>query len=98
MFKISFSIFNPYSKDFFDHIYHKTWTITKNKSFEIEIYKQDQTFLDIDIDACFIGKDHAGIGIVLGLFSYVFCAKIYDNRHWDYDNNKWMEYDKNTNC
>lgn len=99
MIKLSFSILNPKSLDKFEHIYQRSGAITKNKSWEFEVYKQDQTFLDIDIDTCIIGRDHAGIGIVLGLLSYVFYAKIYDNRHWDYTNNKWKEHDdKNTNC
>lgn len=98
MFKLSLSILNPFSKDLFNNIYNRAGRITKNKSWEFEIYKQDYTLLEVDIDTCVIGKDHAGVSILLGLFSYVFCAKIYDNRHWDYTNRKWIEHDENTNC
>lgn len=93
MIKVSFRIVNPFSKDLFTDIYNRSGKITKNKSWEIQVWKQAYTFLEVDIDTCVIGQDHAGIGIVLGLFSYVVCAKIYDNRHWDYENNCWGKYE-----
>lgn len=98
MIKVSFCIVNPFSKDLFTDIYNCSGKITKNKSWEIQIYKQDYTFLEVDIDTCIIGQDHAGVGINLGLFYFVISAKMYDNRHWDYTNKKWIEHDENTNC
>jgi hypothetical protein len=99
MINLSFSILNPYSKDFFKTIFSRSGKITKNKGWEVEIYKQDHTIFDFNIDTCIVGKYHAGINVLLGLFSYVICARIYDNRHWDYTNKKWIEHDdKDTNC
>jgi hypothetical protein len=93
MINLSFSILNPYSKDFFKNIYNRSGKITKNKSWEFEIYKQDHTLFDFNIDTCIVGKDHAGINVLLGLLSYVVCAKIYDTRHWDYTNKCWEKHE-----
>jgi hypothetical protein len=99
MINLSFSIINPRSRDLFETIYNRNGKITENKYWEFEIYKQDHTLLDFNIDTNIVGKDHGGISILLGLLSYVVCAKIYDNRHWDYDNKKWIDHDhKDTNC
>ena len=37
--------------------------------------------------------DHAGIEIQLSLLGITFNFNFHDNRHWDYINNKWEEYD-----
>lgn len=36
---------------------------------------------------------NAGIHFRMCLFGLVFGFYFYDNRHWDYKNNKWEEYD-----
>ena len=35
--------------------------------------------------------DHAGVKLCVCLFGFVFRIGLYDNRHWDYDNNCWEE-------
>ena len=37
--------------------------------------------------------DHAGIETQLSLLGITFNFNFHDNRHWDYINNKWEEYD-----
>ena len=37
--------------------------------------------------------DHAGVETQLSLLGITFGFNFYDNRHWDYINNKWEEYD-----
>lgn len=41
--------------------------------------------------------DHAGFDFCLEILSFYFCFKIYDCRHWDYDNKCWESYDKENN-
>lgn len=38
--------------------------------------------------------DHAGFDFYIEIWSFMFNFKIYDNRHWDYDNDQWEVYDK----
>lgn len=98
MINLSFSILNPFSKDYFKPLYSRWGKISTNKSWEFEVYKQDQTILELNIDTCFIGKDHAGITLYLSLLSYAVCVIIQDNRHWDYETHTWKKHVKNTNC
>lgn len=84
---------NPVSKAQFNNIYNRYGKITNNKSWEFEIYKHDQNLLEFELDTSFIGKDHAGVSISLGLFSYVISARLYDTRHWDYTNHCWREHE-----
>ena len=37
--------------------------------------------------------DHAGPGIIIEILGIYFAAKLYDHRHWDWDNNTWVVYD-----
>lgn len=37
--------------------------------------------------------DHAGVEFQLTLLGTSHGFYLYDNRHWDYKNNKWEEYD-----
>lgn len=37
--------------------------------------------------------DHAGPSIEFTILGLFMNFKIYDNRHWDYDNNDWEKYE-----
>lgn len=37
--------------------------------------------------------DHAGIRLEVYLLGMMFHHRIYDIRHWDYDNDTWVVYD-----
>lgn len=90
---VFFNLFvqNPFAKDNFKNIFDKSGTITKNKKWEVQLYQHDPALLELILDTRFNGNDHAGPNITLGLLSYVFTVKLYDSRHWDYKNNKWIE-------
>jgi hypothetical protein len=93
MIKLSLSVLNPYSKDRFKCVNFWIGKITKHKSWEVEIYTQDQSLLEIDIDTCVIGRDHAGVRVVLGLFYFMISAKMYDTRHWNYELGRWENHE-----
>lgn len=33
--------------------------------------------------------DHAGLSFYIDIFHVFLEAKVYDSRHWDYENNRW---------
>lgn len=37
------------------------------------------------------GKDHGGLEVSLALFNYQLAFNLYDSRHWDYDNDCWID-------
>lgn len=93
--RLVFQIRNPFfrksreNKDYF----YKHWTLSTNKSAEIQISKFDHDrLIDCTIDLHWWGDDHAGPKIDFSLLGYMFTANIYDHRHWDYDNHRWEQY------
>jgi hypothetical protein len=91
MINFSFKLLNPFKCEPFVNFYCWTVRITRNKSWEAQIYHYAHEWFILSIDLSCTGHDHAGPEIELGLCGYNFCAKIYDNRHWDYNLNKWAE-------
>lgn len=37
-------------------------------------------------------QDHAGCNIEFGLLGYGVSFTMYDNRHWNHEENRWMFY------
>lgn len=90
-----FEIDNPWFKprdDFENQDYYcKDVKLTQHKNFEIQISRfKPARILDIGIDLRWCGQDHQGPGLDLNLFGYMFNVKIYDSRHWKYDEHRWM--------
>jgi hypothetical protein len=96
MFSLYFTIKNPFkvaSVEQTDYIEYDR-KITTNKSVEVQFSKWPaHTMFNIGLDTVWFGQDHGGIGINIELLGYYFSAKIYDIRHWDYENHCWEEYD-----
>lgn len=86
-------ILSPFSNNTFKGIYCFHKTLSKNKSFEVEINKNSEIFMEFNMNIRFRGHDHAGPEITLGLFSYSLSARVYDHRHWNYKTQKWKNYD-----
>jgi hypothetical protein len=51
------------------------------------------TLFDLHIDLIPTGCDHASIGFSLTILGFMVEAKVYDSRHWDYENQTWEAYD-----
>lgn len=91
MIDLRFEIKNPWTKNRFKNLGSISGRITKNKSWGLQHTFFDGTILDIEFR--FTNKqDHAGLEIVLGILGYGIHFNIYDNRHWDYENNRWAVY------
>jgi hypothetical protein len=96
MILFKFHLTNPWVKDGFKSLWSKTWKISKNKNFEIDINFYFRDFFTIEIDFSPIGKDHGGINIEVSLLGFTVNFNFYDSRHWDYDNICWENPENNT--
>lgn len=70
----------------------KTWNITKNKSLEIQLSKANNTLIGFTFrwdTQC----DHAGVMLDLSLFRYFFIINFHDNRHWNDEKGRYVNYD-----
>lgn len=82
---------NPRWNERFKNIWWKAGeTPVKNKFWEIQILKNDN-LLRLEVGFT-VRQDHAGINLELGLLGYEIHFTIYDNRHWNYEENRWMIY------
>jgi len=65
--------------------------ITKNKSIEIEFDGTNNHYF-FDLSFSFTRKtDHAGFYFILTIFKYCLRLSIYDNRHWNWEENRWYK-------
>ena len=70
--------------------------IIKNKIIEFErVYFSNTKSVGFQIVKT-SKTDHAGLSIKLDLIFTGFAFQIYDQRHWDEENNKWYDYNKNS--
>jgi len=70
--------------------------LTEHKAIEIEglhySIKDTCNYFDIRL-AWTTRTDHAGFRFHFDLLGFTFSFEIYDIRHWDYDNGRYVEYD-----
>ena len=96
MIYFNFKLDNPFrhnktkSKDYV----YKERVIAKNKSVELQISKWGaaSSLFTLELDLRWKGQDHAGPSIMIEVWKYFFNLKIYDHRHWDYENQTWEVY------
>jgi hypothetical protein len=90
MISLQFNLRNPFS-DRWECLFNKAGeTPFKNKFWEIQIDKcADIVGFDFRYT---IRQDHAGLFLSLAFFGYDVIFNLYDNRHWNYDENRWMFY------
>lgn len=81
---------NPFS-DRWQCLFNKAGdTPFKNKSWEIQIDKcSDIIGFELRITT---RQSHAGIFLSFGLLGYDVIFQVYDNRHWNYEEGRWMRY------
>lgn len=91
----NFKIFNPwfkYKKNDKEsiHYFYKNKQISKNKNLEIQLSKfSPENLLDFVVDLRWKGRDHQGPEFEISVFGYMCMMKIYDSRHWNYEESKW---------
>lgn len=87
--------FLPQWKDnndiFFRHGSFGWWP---KKHWEIQVaYWGLHRIFEFTLDLRFRGSHHAGPRFEIGVFGLWLAVTMHDERHWDYDNNCWEEYD-----
>ncbi len=93
MINLCFVLSNPFSNRF-GGVYEKsgkTWM--PNKFWELGVYKTNSIIL-FTFNFTIRG-DHAGLKFDFGILGLDINFMIYDNRHWDYDNDCWETYEGN---
>lgn len=90
----SFRIDNPWFKDKnkrqIDYFCIEKM-VTKHKFIETQLSRFPiGTIFDITIDTRWRGQSHAGPNIDITLFGFGFILAFRDNRHWNYDEGRWM--------
>lgn len=91
MISLNFSIKNPWATSKFNNLFSYTSQLSDHKFWEVEIYREPYRLIGIDINLQWRGIDHAGPELELSLFTYTLTMKIYDNRHWNSTENKWVD-------
>lgn len=88
MIYFAFNFTNPFLNRF-DVCYENSIKVSKNKTLEIEIIK-DNTFLSFYFRWA-IRESHAGICFDFGLMGYSIELDFHDDRHWDMEKGTWEE-------
>jgi len=91
MIYLNINIRNPKWWDRFKNI--KCWTgetPIKHKYWEVEVIKNDN-LLRFEFEVTTM-QDHAGVNLELGLLGYEIHFTLYDNRHWNSEEGRWMFY------
>lgn len=95
MISLSFYLNWPWFKDFKDvgrDYFYKCWSLSKNKSLEVQVSKGSNTLVGFDFRTS-IREDHAGIMFTIDLFRRFLHVSFYDNRHWNDEEGRYVNYD-----
>jgi hypothetical protein len=96
MIHFSFNITNPWSKRKLTSITSKHGsTPWKHKFWEFDLTKS-RSILGINLTISH-RQSHSRFEILLGLIGYDLIFSFYDDRHWDYDNERWEKIDDKEN-
>jgi hypothetical protein len=91
MINLKFDLTNPFT-DRFESLGAWSGKIPiPNKFWELQTLKTDD-IVSVNFQIT-VNRDHAGLELWLGLFGYSVNFLIYDNRHWNYDEQRWETYD-----
>ena len=96
MFHLHFLLQNPFRNSDADgkSFFCIDKKISKNKNFSLEFARWPNEWPIFELGLNWSTKrDHAGLEIEIGLFSFSTNINIYDGRHWNYENNRWNNSD-----
>lgn len=66
------------------------WGIDPYKYIELEVYK-DSSLISFMFNWT-TRQSHAGVDLEVGLFGYCVHFNLYDIRHWNSEEGRWMRY------
>lgn len=96
MIYLNFTIQNPWhneSKNPWRDLGQDEWHITKNKLFCFRLDHYTHDWFEFGINTRWRGDDHAGPSIDLRVLGLGVHIGIRDYRHWNYEENRWVNYD-----
>lgn len=92
MIDLSIKIHNPFSFISIPRVYlKKNLKIAPSKRFEIvfeKIIRADE-LIQLHFRSLFWGDNWTGIQIIFGILNMKLMIQFYDNRYWDFLNNRW---------
>jgi hypothetical protein len=91
MLKFRFGVANPFKFKEFRNIWNRSWTVTENKTLELQFYRYAYEVFNCDLDLVWKGSDHAGPNFELNILGWNVRLGLIDNRHWDYNRDTWEE-------
>ena len=65
--------------------------LSRNKFVELQAYRYNWYWINVDFECRLSGCDHAGLEIDVGVFGYCISFYLYDTRHWDDATNDWVK-------
>jgi len=89
MFHASFEIDIQMWREFKSY-WETHYILSEHKAFEAQLSNTNQ-LTGLNLDISFRGKDHAGPSLEVSLLGIELSLQIYDNRHWNYDKETWVE-------
>ena len=96
MIYFNFTIQNPWhneKKSPWRDLFQGEWSVTKNKTFELLFDYYTFDWCEFGVDTRWRGQDHAGPSCDLRIFGLGIRFALRDNRHWNSDANRWVNYD-----
>ena len=93
MIGFNLSVANPFKYQEFQSLFDRSWSVGRYKTLEVQISRYAYNLLEVSLDTAWRGTDHAGPKLELGLLGWNISVGLQDNRHWDYVNHCWENYD-----
>lgn len=93
MLRFSLTATNPFYKKKngeFLSIYEWYYDVSANKGYEFQLSSYKRNLFGITLDLNWIGQDHASVEFELCILGYTMNCHLYDKRHWNYDEGRWM--------
>ena len=95
MLKFNLEIRNPFFKNSdFKNLWFKSGSFNPHKHWELQLMHYDWNLFELNLVISWLGEDHAGPKLEIGILGYQFAVSVYDSRHWDYETNTWEVYDR----
>jgi hypothetical protein len=89
MIRFSFGIANWRKPCKFRNIYNRAWSVSQNRTLEIQFDRYDYELLGLSFDLRWSGQSHAGPDFELNILGWNFRISLPDNRHWDRETDDW---------
>lgn len=87
-FTLSWPFKNSSQKDYIE----KSWKVSKNKTLEVQLSRAGNALIGFSVRTS-MREDHAGLMFELEFLRHFFIVNLYDNRHWNDEKGRYVNYD-----